>query len=96
MVATVRFYAQKLPDHVFKESSVRVWRNAYYTREMQTRQRKGGDMTVTELPEKKRGRSFLLGDEFDKQVRDYLTSLRAHGAVVNKLNAMSVVSLSSV
>ena len=27
--ATVRFYAQKLLDHVFKESSVRAWRNAY-------------------------------------------------------------------
>ena len=33
--ATVRFYAQKLPDHVLKESSVRTWRNAY-TGEMQT------------------------------------------------------------
>ena len=29
MAATVRFYAQKLPDHVLKESSVRTWRNAY-------------------------------------------------------------------
>ena len=94
MAATVRFHAQKLLDHVFKESSVRVWRNAY-TREMQTRRRKGGDMMVTELPEKKRGHSFLLGDEFETG-QDYLTSLRAHGAVVNKLNTMSVVSLSSV
>ena len=33
--ATVRFYAQKLPDHVLKESSVRTWRDAY-TRKMQT------------------------------------------------------------
>ena len=39
---------QKLPDHVLKESSVRTWRNAY-TREMQTRRRKGGDMTVTHM-----------------------------------------------
>ena len=39
VAATVRFYAQKLPDHVLKESSVRTRRNAY-TREMQTRRRK--------------------------------------------------------
>ena len=36
MAATVRFYVQKLPDHVLKESNVRTWRKAH-TREMQTR-----------------------------------------------------------
>ena len=40
-------------------------------------------MTVTGPPEKKRGRPFLLGNELDKQIRDYLTSLSTHGAVVN-------------
>ena len=39
VAATVRFCAQKLPDHVLKESSVRTWMNTY-TREMQTRGRK--------------------------------------------------------
>ena len=29
VAATVRFYVQKLPDHVLRESSVRTWRNAY-------------------------------------------------------------------
>ena len=31
----------------------------------------------------KKGRACLLGDKLNKQVRDYLTSLRAHGADVN-------------
>ena len=39
MAATVRFYVHKLHDHVLKESSIRMWRNAY-TREMQTRRHK--------------------------------------------------------
>ena len=28
VAATVRFYVQKLPDHILKESSIRTWRNA--------------------------------------------------------------------
>ena len=28
MAATVRFYVQKLPDHVLKESSIMMWRDA--------------------------------------------------------------------
>ena len=35
------------------------------------------------LPEKKRGRPLLLGDEMDQQVKAYLVHLRAMGAPVN-------------
>ena len=87
MAATIRFYVKKLPGCELKESRVRTWRNAY-TRELQAR-RRGGDTTVTELAEKKRGRPCLIGDELDKQVRDYLTTLRSHGAVVNTAIAVS-------
>ena len=38
---------------------------------------------MKKLPEKKRGRPFLLGEELEMQVRAYLTALRANGAVVN-------------
>ena len=38
---------------------------------------------MTELVEKKRGRPCLIGAKLDKQVRDYRTTLRSHGAVVN-------------
>ena len=46
-------------------------------------------MTVAKLPEKKKGRPYLLGEELDKQVRACLTSLQDHGAVVNTAIAIS-------
>ncbi len=41
------------------------------------------NLTVSELPTKKKGRLLLLGKELEEQVRAYLTSLRENGAVVN-------------
>ena len=38
---------------------------------------------IKELPSKKRGRPLLVGETLDKQVKAYLLSLRACGAVVN-------------
>ena len=83
VAATMWFYAKKF---VLKESSVRTWKNAY-TREVHS---KRGDITALKsLPEKKRGRPYLLGEELDKQVRAYVTSLRSNGAVVNTAIVMS-------
>ena len=68
-----------------KDSSVRTWRNAY-TSEIKKRRREGReDIPVERLSEKKRGRgrSLLLGDELEAQVREYLIALLANGAVVN-------------
>ena len=79
----MRFYAKKF---VLKESSVRTWRNTY-TRELHS---KKDDITALKcLPEKKRGRPYLLGEELDKQVRAYVASLRANGAVVNTAIVLS-------
>ena len=38
---------------------------------------------VEELPAKRRGRPYLLGEDVELQVRAYLKALRANGAVVN-------------
>ena len=35
------------------------------------------------MPEKKRGQPYLIGEKLDMQVRAYLKTLRANGAVVN-------------
>ena len=62
VAATMRFYmyAKKF---VLKESSIRK----AYTREIPS---KKGDITRLKcLPEKKRGRPYLLGEEVDQQVR---------------------------
>ena len=41
------------------------------------------DITISELPEKKRGRLLLLGEELERQVKAYLTFICEHGAVIN-------------
>ena len=48
------------------------------------------DTYIKELPEKKRGRLLLLGDELDKQVKSYIRYLRERGAVVNTAIVLGV------
>ena len=89
VVAAVRYYIKQFPN--LKENTVRDWRNAYRL-ELKKRVRKrseGAAIDITELPQKKRGRPLLLGEELDKQVRSYLTSFRENGAVVNTAIAMA-------
>ena len=38
---------------------------------------------IQELPLKKSGRPLLLGEDLDKQVRDYVKYLREHSTAVN-------------
>ena len=74
VIATVRYYASKLPEPL-KESSVRTWKNVY-TKEKQRLRKEGKDSTtIEELPSKN-----LLGDDMEMP---YLTALPANGAVVN-------------
>ena len=81
VAATIRYYNNHSIE--VKVSSVRTWRNAY-TSEIRKRWREGSeDVIMKRLPEKKRGRPFLLGEELEMQVRAYLTALGANGAVVN-------------
>ena len=81
VAATARYYNKRFPG--ISESSVRTWRNAYTT-ELKKKRREGSEnLTVESLPEKKRGRPLLLGEELEMQVRAYLTALCENGAVVN-------------
>ena len=76
VMGTVRYYTSKLPEPL-KESSVRTWKNVY-TKEKQRLRKEGKDSTtIEELPSKRRGRPYLLGDDMEMQVRAYLTALRA-------------------
>ena len=80
VAATIRYFAQTFPG--LKESSIRTWRDTYRS-EIKKRRRCGEDIvTISELPEKKKGRP-LLGEELDQQVKAYLTSFRENGAVIN-------------
>ena len=68
---------------------MRDWRDAYRIEVKKTSSRSTGDADVHELPTKKKGRSLLLGEEMDRQVREYLTNFRERGAVVNTAIAMA-------
>ena len=82
VLATVHYYASKLPDPL-KESSVRTWKNAYTAQLLRLRKEGKDSPMVKELPTKRRGHPFLLGDEVEIQVRAYLKVLRANVTVVN-------------
>ena len=92
VLATVRYYATKLPVPL-KESSVRTWKNAYTAQLRRLRQDGKDNPKVKVLPSKRRGRLFLLGVEM--QVRAYLKVLRANGAVVNTAITIGVQKASS-
>ena len=47
------------------------------------------DHTVQELIPKKRGRPLILGEDLDKQVREYLLETRRHGGIVNTAVAIA-------
>ena len=78
VVAAVRYYISRgFPN--LKENTVRDCRNAYRLELMKrARDRKDkvseGGISISDLPQKKRRRPLLLGEEFHKQVQAYLTS----------------------
>lgn len=63
--STIRYFAKKYPD--LKESSVRTWKNAYIN-EVKQRRKCGEDFEVKEIPEKKKGCPYLLGEELEMQL----------------------------
>ena len=65
------------------ESSVRVWKAKYFN--ILLRRQEAGetsDITVKQLPAKKRGRPLLLGEKQDGEVKSYIRALRVGGGVV--------------
>ena len=82
VASTLRRYVSKHPD--LKESTVRTWRNMYSQELMRVRSgTKMGATTIQELPSKKKGHPYLLGEKLEKQVQSYLIALRDRGGVVN-------------
>ena len=84
VVSTVRYYTGQFS---LKESTIRGWKDSYI-KEVKMEKK---PMNVTELPERRRGRPLLLGEELDRKVQAYITALRKNGAVVN--TAMHVLKV---
>ena len=70
--AAIRRYSKEFCAEI-KESTLSTWK-CKYLNEIKERHKEGaydksGEIVVSSLPSKKRGRPLLLGDELDKQVQ---------------------------
>ena len=75
-----------------KENTVRDWIISYQ-RELQNKRRSaepGCDVVVSQLPGKKRGRPFLLGEKIDAEIQTFIKAMRDNGAAVNTSIAVAI------
>ena len=85
---TVRYYEKNFPDLPLKETSVRRFKDSY-RESVKKRTRYDTQDKLEELPTKKMGRPLLLGEEIDRQVKEYLKYLRERGSAVNTVIAIA-------
>ena len=80
--ATMKYFSKRYPGKFssLKETTVRRLKNIYRA-ELRVSDSKAQDLT--ELPLQKTGRPLMLGEELDKQVREYVHDLRAMGVTIN-------------
>ena len=71
-----------------KETSVRGWKNAYCKELLSQSNRKRGPVEIVELPQKRRGRPLLLGDELEQEVTIFIKAARERVTVVNTETVM--------
>ena len=79
--AAVRHFSKKL-GYTMNESTVRGLKQAYLT-ERRRKRLMEDDLTVHELPMKKKGRPLLLGKKLDDAIQEYILKLREHGSAIN-------------
>jgi len=60
-----------------------------YKKELADRVKVGGSLTIEKLEIKKRGHPYLLGEEMDRQLQEYIKSLREAKAVINSAIVIS-------
>ena len=73
----VRAAVQRFSSEFSKENTVRDWVKAYQ-RELQNKRRSaehGCDLVMNELPGKKRGRPFLLGEKINAEVQTIIRAM---------------------
>ena len=85
---TLCYYKKSFPDLPLKETSVRRFKDSY-RESLRKRARDDNCDELDELPSKKMGRPLLVGDEIDRQVKEYLKYLREQGSAVNTVIALA-------
>ena len=60
-----------------------------YKKELANRVKVGGSLTIEKLETNKRGHLYLLGEEMDRQLQEYIKSLREAKAVINSAIVIS-------
>lgn len=86
----IRHFTKDMP--CLKESTVRGWKTTYL-RELAAKVKAGEeDLSIERFPAREKGRPLLLGQDLDRQVRTYLTSLRDVGGVVNTSIAIAAAT----
>jgi len=85
--ATARYFSRKLKCHV-SDNTVKSIKKVY-REEQRKRRRRGEDDHIESLPEKKRGRGLLLGNDLDCLLQLYLKKIRSNGGPVTARIAMA-------
>jgi len=90
--AAIRRYGEEYSTEI-KDSSVSTWKSKY-AEELDHKREAGefeenGDVVVYSIPQKKRGRPLLLGNELDDRVKKYIKDARAVGTPVDSTVVMA-------
>ena len=90
--AAIHRYSEEYSTNI-KDSSVSTWKSKY-AKEFDRKRGAGeveqnGDIVVHSIPQKKRGRPLLLGDELDERVKRYIKDVRAAGTPVDTTVVMA-------
>ena len=88
VTSSLRHFSKEFADRPLKESTVRTWMKAY-KKESAVRYKLGQNLSIDQFATKKRGHPFLLGEELDRQLQEYIKGLRESKAVINSAIVIS-------
>ena len=83
IAAAIRHFSRNKQFPNLKEASMRGWKNAYCKEVLIQSSRKRGPVEIEELPQKRRGRPLLLGEEMEAEVKSFIKVAREKGTIVN-------------
>ena len=91
VASSIRYFKRKYQHLVLKETTVRRLKNLYISelKKVPLASRLETNETVQELVLKKRGKPLMIGEELDRQVREYLLETRHKGGPVNTAVAIA-------